>query len=113
SHPQGRTGLVSLPAGHEGLDHEGPPFLGAVGRPGPCSALVPEMPCKTGRGVVKKIRLLWVSCDDSDSLLNANKGFHASLEQQKVLHTRYLETGGHTIAAMRHDLQRAAHTAPE
>jgi enterochelin esterase-like enzyme len=52
----------------------------------------------------KKIRVLWVSCGDADSLLNANKGFHDSLEAQKVPHIWHLETGGHTYTVWRNDL---------
>jgi enterochelin esterase-like enzyme len=53
---------------------------------------------------VKKIRLLWVSCGDADSLLKANRSFHESLEQAKIPHTWHLETGGHTFAVWRNDL---------
>jgi enterochelin esterase-like enzyme len=52
----------------------------------------------------KKIRLLWVSCGDTDTLLDANKRFRASLEQQKVPHLWHLEPGGHTFAVWRNDL---------
>jgi enterochelin esterase-like enzyme len=52
----------------------------------------------------KKIRLLWVSCGDADTLLDANKGFHNSLEQQKIPHVWHLETGAHTFAVWRNDL---------
>jgi enterochelin esterase-like enzyme len=52
----------------------------------------------------KKIRFLWVSCGDADTLLNGNKGFHESLEKQKIPHTWHLETGGHTFAVWRNDL---------
>ena len=41
----------------------------------------------------KKIRLLWVSCGEDDSLLKGNKAFHESLEQQKVPHIWHLEAG--------------------
>jgi enterochelin esterase-like enzyme len=52
----------------------------------------------------KKIRLLWVSCGDADTLLNANKSFHDSLEKQKIPHTWHLETGAHTFTVWRNDL---------
>src|SRR5262249_37922880 len=52
----------------------------------------------------KKIRLLWVSCGDTDSLLKFNKEYHANLEQQKIPHIWHLETGGHTFAVWRNDL---------
>jgi enterochelin esterase-like enzyme len=52
----------------------------------------------------KKIRLLWVSCGEDDTLLNANKSFHASLDAQKVPHIWHLESGAHTFAVWRNDL---------
>jgi enterochelin esterase-like enzyme len=52
----------------------------------------------------KKIRFLWVSCGDADSLLNANKSFHESLDKQKIPHTWHLESGGHTFPVWRNDL---------
>jgi enterochelin esterase-like enzyme len=52
----------------------------------------------------KKIRFLWVSCGDADTLLKANKSFHESLESQKIPHTWHLETGGHTFTVWRNDL---------
>ncbi len=52
----------------------------------------------------KKIRLLWVSCGDTDKLLNANKSFITSLEEKKLPHTWHLESGGHTFPVWRNDL---------
>jgi len=52
----------------------------------------------------QKIRLVWVSCGDADSLLDANKRFHTSLEEQKIPHIWHLETGGHTFSVWRNDL---------
>jgi enterochelin esterase-like enzyme len=53
---------------------------------------------------VKKIRLLWVSCGDTDTLLNANKSFITSLDEKKIPHTWHLESGGHTFSVWRNDL---------
>jgi enterochelin esterase-like enzyme len=52
----------------------------------------------------KRLRLLWVSCGDKDTLLNANKGFHTSLEEMKVPHVWYLESGAHTWPVWKNDL---------
>lgn len=52
----------------------------------------------------KKIRLLWVSCGDTDTLLNANKSFHGSLDEKKIMHVWHLESGGHTFAVWKNDL---------
>ncbi|MCI0637822.1 MAG: esterase family protein [Gemmataceae bacterium] len=52
----------------------------------------------------KKIRLLWVSCGEDDTLLNANKSFHETLEAKKLAHIWHLEPGAHTFAVWRNDL---------
>jgi enterochelin esterase-like enzyme len=52
----------------------------------------------------KKIRLLWVSCGDKDTLLDGNKAFHASLEDKKIPHIWHLEPGAHTFQVWRNDL---------
>jgi enterochelin esterase-like enzyme len=52
----------------------------------------------------KKIRLLWVSCGDEDSLLKANESFHLALEKRKVPHVWHLDSGGHTWPVWRNDL---------
>jgi enterochelin esterase-like enzyme len=52
----------------------------------------------------RKIRLLWISCGDKDTLLNGNKSFHTSLEEKKIPHTWHLETGGHTFTVWRNDI---------
>lgn len=57
-----------------------------------------------GEETDKKIRFLWVSCGDTDSLLKGNKSFHESLDKQKIKHTWHLETGGHTFTVWKNDL---------
>jgi enterochelin esterase-like enzyme len=52
----------------------------------------------------KQLRLLWVSCGEDDRLLEANKSFHAALEEQKVAHVWHLEPGGHTWPVWKNDL---------
>jgi enterochelin esterase-like enzyme len=51
-----------------------------------------------------KLKLLWVSCGDTDTLLNGNKAFHAALEERKVPHIWHLGSGGHTFQVWRSDL---------
>src|SRR5207248_7552046 len=34
----------------------------------------------------KSLKLLWLSCGDQDSLMNANKSLHTALEDKKVAH---------------------------
>jgi enterochelin esterase-like enzyme len=52
----------------------------------------------------KKLRLLWVSCGDTDSLFDGNKGFHASLESKQVPHVWHVDKGGHTFGVWKNDL---------
>ncbi len=52
----------------------------------------------------KKLRLLWVSCGDTDSLMNGNKSFHSSLEEKKVPHVWHVDSGGHTWPIWKNDL---------
>src|SRR5205085_12468984 len=40
----------------------------------------------------KRIRVLWVSCGDTDTLMKMNESFRASLEQQKVPHIWHVDS---------------------
>ncbi len=66
---------------------------------GNSSALVPD-PATPG----KQLRLLWLSCGDADSLMNASKSFHSSLEQKKVPHLWHVDSGAHTWPVWKNDL---------
>jgi enterochelin esterase-like enzyme len=52
----------------------------------------------------KKLRLLWISCGDTDKLLDGNKNFHAALEAKNVPHVWHLDKGGHTFGVWKNDL---------
>jgi enterochelin esterase-like enzyme len=52
----------------------------------------------------KKLRLLWVSCGDTDTLMNGNKSFHEALVEKKVPHVWHIDSGGHTWPIWRNDL---------
>jgi enterochelin esterase-like enzyme len=53
----------------------------------------------------KKLRLLWVSCGDADTLMNANKSFHNALDEGKVPHIWQVHAGGgHTWPVWKNDL---------
>jgi enterochelin esterase-like enzyme len=52
----------------------------------------------------KQIRLLWLSCGDEDRLLDANKSFHAALEERKIAHIWHIDSGGHTWPVWKNDL---------
>jgi enterochelin esterase-like enzyme len=52
----------------------------------------------------KKIRLLWLSCGDTDRLMNASKSFHTTLEEKKIPHVWHVDSGGHTFPVWKNDL---------
>jgi enterochelin esterase-like enzyme len=52
----------------------------------------------------KPFRLLWVSCGDTDRLLDASKAFHAALEKNHVPHLWHVDAGGHTWPVWKNDL---------
>jgi enterochelin esterase-like enzyme len=52
----------------------------------------------------KQLRLLWLSCGDSDRLMDASKSFHTALEANKVPHVWHVDTGGHTWPVWKNDL---------
>jgi enterochelin esterase-like enzyme len=66
---------------------------------GNSSALVPAQ-----TDASKALRLLWLSCGDDDRLMDANKNFHASLEQKHVSHLWHVDTGAHTWPVWKNDL---------
>jgi len=52
----------------------------------------------------KKLRLLWLSCGDTDRLMDASKSFHSALEDKKVAHLWHVDSGGHTWPVWKNDL---------
>ena len=52
----------------------------------------------------KQLRLLWVSCGDTDRLIKGSEAFHAALEEAKVPHIWHVDVGGHTWPVWRNDL---------
>ena len=52
----------------------------------------------------KKLRLLWVSCGDTDSLMTASKSFHTTLDDKKVPHVWHVDSGGHSWPVWKNDL---------
>lgn len=55
-------------------------------------------------GAGSKLRLLWVSCGDTDQLMNASKTFHTTLTDKKVPHVWHIDSGGHTWPVWKNDL---------
>jgi enterochelin esterase-like enzyme len=56
----------------------------------------------------KQLRLLWLSCGDTDGLLNASKSFHSALETKHIPHLWHVDAGGHTWPVWKNDLYLVA-----
>ncbi len=52
----------------------------------------------------KKLRLLWVSCGDADSLMTGSKALHETLDGKKVPHVWHVDSGAHTWPVWKNDL---------
>jgi enterochelin esterase-like enzyme len=52
----------------------------------------------------KKLKLLWVSCGDTDRLMDGSKSFHTALDEKKVPHVWHVDSGGHTWPVWKNDL---------
>jgi enterochelin esterase-like enzyme len=53
----------------------------------------------------QKLKLLWVSCGDRDSLFNISEGVHNYLVEQKVPHVWHIDLGGgHTFPVWKNNL---------
>ena len=52
----------------------------------------------------KKLSLLWISCGDKDSLMDANKTFHDSLQDKNVPHVWHIDSGVHEWPVWKNDL---------
>jgi enterochelin esterase-like enzyme len=53
----------------------------------------------------QKLKLLWVSCGDQDSLFNISEGVHKHLTEQNVPHVWHVDIGGaHTFPVWKNDL---------
>jgi enterochelin esterase-like enzyme len=53
----------------------------------------------------QKLKLLWVSCGDQDSLFNISEGVHNYLVEQKVPHIWHIDVGGaHTFPVWKNNL---------
>jgi enterochelin esterase-like enzyme len=52
----------------------------------------------------KKIKLLWLSCGDTDTLMKSNMAFHETLDKKKVTHIWHVDKGAHTFPVWKNDL---------
>src|SRR5687767_4859422 len=66
----------------------------------PPAQLVPNPAAAT-----QKLKLLWVSCGDQDSLFNISENVHKHLAENKVPHVWHIDVGGaHTFPVWKNDL---------
>jgi enterochelin esterase-like enzyme len=52
----------------------------------------------------QKLKLLWISCGDSDGLMSFSKRTHDYLYEKNVPHIFYIEPGGHDFKVWKNDL---------
>jgi enterochelin esterase-like enzyme len=52
----------------------------------------------------KQLRLLWVSCGDTDKILKGSEALHNALEEKKIPHIWHIDSGGHTWPVWKNDL---------
>jgi len=56
----------------------------------------------------KNLRLLWVSCGDTDGLMKISKTFHETLDEKDISHIWHIDSGGHTFPVWKNDLYLVA-----
>jgi enterochelin esterase-like enzyme len=54
--------------------------------------------------VKEKLKLLWVSCGNEDSLFNISEGLHNYLTERGVPHAWHIDAGAHTFPVWKNDL---------
>lgn len=62
-------------------------------------ALVPDL-----EKARQHLRLLWISCGDTDNLMPVSENTHLYLQEHKVPHIFYVEPGGHDFNVWKNDL---------
>jgi enterochelin esterase family protein len=58
----------------------------------------------SGSDARTKLRLLWLSCGDRDSLMDRSKSFHTALEEKQVPHVWQVDSGAHEWPVWKNDL---------
>jgi enterochelin esterase-like enzyme len=58
--------------------------------------------------VKEKLKLLWVSCGNEDSLFNISEGVHNYLAERGVPHAWHIDAGAHTFPVWKNDLYHFA-----
>jgi len=69
------------------------------------NTMPPAQLLRDAAGARQKLKLLWVSCGDQDSLFNISEGVHNYLVEQKVPHVWHVDIGGgHTFPVWKNNL---------
>jgi enterochelin esterase-like enzyme len=65
-----------------------------------------KMPAElvTDLAKTRELRLLWISCGDTDGLISISQRTHAYLKEHNVPHVWHLDSGGHTFSVWKNDL---------
>jgi enterochelin esterase-like enzyme len=69
------------------------------------NTMLPAQLVRDAAAARQKLKLLWVSCGDQDSLFNISEGVHNYLVEQKVPHIWHIDVGGgHTFPVWKNNL---------
>jgi enterochelin esterase-like enzyme len=69
------------------------------------NTLPPAQLVKNPAAAAQRLKLLWVSCGDQDTLFNISEGVHKHLAENKVPHVWHIDVGGaHTFPVWKNDL---------
>jgi len=60
------------------------------------------------QAIAEKLKLLWISCGDQDTLLNISEGLHNYLAERNVPHIWHIDSGAHTFPVWKNDLYHVA-----
>lgn len=86
-----------------GLSHMD--LFSAVGGFSSAPNLVPADQLITDPNEVKeKVKILWVSCGDSDGLMGNSSNFHTTLKEMEIPHIWHVDFGGHSWNVWKNDL---------
>jgi enterochelin esterase-like enzyme len=73
------------------------------------NTLPPAQLVKNPTAAAQRLKLLWVSCGDQDTLFNISEGVHKHLVENKVPHVWHVDVGGaHTFPVWKNDLYHLA-----
>jgi enterochelin esterase-like enzyme len=56
----------------------------------------------------ERLKLLWISCGNEDSLFNISEGLHNYLAERNVPHAWHIDAGAHTFPVWKNDLYHMA-----